>query len=36
MKMADIKKIIGEHREVIVKKIGEYNEALKENDLAAL
>lgn len=32
--MADIKKIIGEHREVIVKKIGEYNEALKENDLA--
>lgn len=32
--MADIKKIIGEHRETIVKKIGEYNEALKENDLA--
>ena len=32
--MADIKKIIGEHRDVIVKKIGEYNEALKENDLA--
>lgn len=32
--MADIKKIIGEHREVIVKKIGEYNEALRENDLA--
>ena len=29
--MADIKKIIGEHRDVIVKKIGEYNEALKES-----
>lgn len=32
--MADIKKIIGGHRDTIVAKIGEYNEALKENDLA--
>lgn len=32
--MADIKKIIGEHRESIVAKINEYNESLKENDLA--
>lgn len=32
--MADIKKIISDNRENIVKKIGEYNEALKENDLA--
>lgn len=31
--MADIKKIISEHRDVIVAKINEYNEALKENDL---
>lgn len=32
--MADIKKIISDKRENIVKKIGEYNEALKANDLA--
>lgn len=32
--MADIKKIISDHRENIVAKIGEYNEALKANDLA--
>ena len=32
--MADIKKKISELREEIVAKIGEYNEALKENDLA--
>lgn len=32
--MADIKKVISEHRENIVAKIGEYNEALKANDLA--
>lgn len=32
--MADIKKIISDNRENIVKKIGEYNAALKENDLA--
>ena len=32
--MADIKKIISDNRENIVKKIGEYNEALKENDFS--
>lgn len=32
--MTDIKKIISDNREEIAKKIGEYNEALKENDLS--